>query len=251
MAAADARRAAPRAYDRDVPTVQPLWNPLVFVRRVGLGTAGRAVAEQSWHTKLFLGLRADLAALPDVRPAKEPITMTERDPRTYRGFDDELENATGADYIEVCFRILSCRAGVRSLYVADGATGRPAYAQWLVRAADQDRIHEHSPGRYPRLGPDEVLLEGAYTFRDYRRMGMMADGMAQLLRIARDEGFRSAITYVGAENVASLRGCANVGFGLDHVRQNRRRLLLRRSRMTVADARAGELWAAATAPRGT
>jgi hypothetical protein len=225
-------------------------NPIEFVRRVGPAATVRALAEQGWHTKLFYGLRADLSALPEVRPAKVPITMTARDPATFHGFDEELKRVEGVDYVEVCFRILSCRAGVRELYVADGPDGQPAYAQWLVRPADQDVIHEHSPGRYPRLETHEVLLEGAYTFRDSRRMGMMADGMAQLLRIARDEGFTSALTYVGADNVASLRGCANVGFVLDHVRHNERRLARRRSVVTPADGSAAEEWEAAIAPRG-
>ena len=231
--------------------MQPIWNPFVFVRRVGPALTARTLAEQSWHTKLFFGLRADLGALPDVRPAKEPIAMTERDPTSYRGFDEELDNVEGPDYIEVCFRILSCRADVRSLYVAEGPDGSPAYAQWLVRPRDQDRIHEHSPGRYPRLGRNEVLLEGAYTFRRYRRLGMMGDGMAQLLRVARDDGYNSAITYVGSDNVASLRGCATVGFALDHVRHNSRRLLRRDSVTEPSDPEAEQVWSAATAPRSS
>jgi hypothetical protein len=242
-------RAASRLTSAEVARLGAV-NPIEFVRRVGPTATMRALAEQGWYTKLFYGLRADLTALPEVRPAKASITMTPRDPSTFRGFDDELKRVGGSDYVEVCFRILSCDAGVRTLYAADGPDGDPAYAQWLVRPAEQDVIHEHAPGRYPRLEAHEVLLEGAYTFRNSRRMGMMADGMAQLLRIARDEGFRSALTYVGADNVASLRGCATVGFVLDHVRHNERRLGRRRSVVTPADGPAAEHWEAAIAPRG-
>ena len=229
--------------------VQPRLNPITFLRRVGPGLTLKTLAEQGWYTKRFLGLRADLSDLPDVRPAKEPIKMERRDPKTYTGFERELARVGGSDYIEVLFRIWSCNAGVETLYAADGADGEPAYAQWLVRAREQDLIHAHTPGRYSRLADDEVLLEGAYTFSGFRRMGMMADGMAQLLRIARDEGARAAITYVGADNPASLRGCANVGFALDHVRYNERRLARRRSVMDAADPEAEAIWTAATAPR--
>jgi L-amino acid N-acyltransferase YncA len=230
-----------------VAGVQTRLNPIDFVRRVGPGASVRAIAEQGWYTKVFFGLRADLTALPEVRQAKFAITMTPRDPLGYDGFERELDHAGGLDYIEVLFRIWSCRAGVRALYVADGPDGSPAYAQWLVRPGDQDLIHAHAPGRYSRLAPHEVLLEGAYTFADYRRMGMMNDGMAQLLRIARDEGYTSAITYVGSDNVASLRGCANVGFDLDHVRHNERRLVRRRSIVEAVDADARRRWESATA----
>jgi hypothetical protein len=44
----------------------------------------------------------------------------------------------------------------------------------------------------------------------------MADGMGQLLRIARDEGHEAAISYVGArQRFRTLRGCARVGVVLD------------------------------------
>ena len=95
------------------------------------------------------------------------------------------------------------------------------YAQWLIRAEDQDLLHRHAPGRFNHLEPDEVLLEGAFTFAAFRSMGAMADGMAQLLRIAAGEGATSALTYVAIDNVPSLRGCANVKFDLDHVTRQR------------------------------
>jgi RimJ/RimL family protein N-acetyltransferase len=229
--------------------LQTRLNAIDFVRRVGPAGSVRAVLEQGWYTKLFFGLRADLANLPDVRPAKVPIAMTARDVGSYGGFERELDRVSGPDYIEVLFRIWSCRAEVQTLYVADGPDGEPAYAQWLVRPDDQDLIHAHAPGRYSRLAADEVLLEGAYTFAAYRRMGMMNDGMGQLLRLARDEGYAAAITYVGADNVASLRGCANVGFALDHVRHNERRLARRRSIVGAPDEEAQRQWEAAVAPR--
>ncbi|MDQ2982491.1 MAG: hypothetical protein M3R70_00995 [Actinomycetota bacterium] len=224
-------------------------NPVSFVLRVGPSLTLRTVVEQAWYTKLFLGLRADLRELPHVRPAKLPVRMEPQDVTTYAGFADELPFVHGNDFLEVMYRTWACRAGVRQLYAADGPDGRPAYAQWLVRAPDQHLIDTYKPGRYARLADDEVLLEGAYTFVRSRRMGVMADGMAQLLRIARGEGATAAITYVGADNPASLRGCANVGFTLDHVRNNERRLVRRRSEIDAADARAEAVWAAATGPR--
>jgi hypothetical protein len=109
-------------------------------------------------------------------------------------------------------------------------------------------MNEHSPGVHDALAVHEVLLEGAYTFRAFRGIGAMADGMGQLLRIARDEGHEAAITYVGADNVPSLRGCARVGFVLDHVRRNKRVLGVHRSERSASDAEARAAWEAAIAP---
>lgn len=215
------------------------------LHRVGPGLAARTVIEQLWYTKVFLGLRCDLDALPEVRPAKIEVTMEPQSTEEYVGFEEERGRARGEDYLEVLLRIGLCEAGVPTLY-ASGLDGAPTYCQWLIRAADQELMHAHAPGRYPHLAEDEVLLEGAYTFIAFRRMGLMADGMAKLLRIARDEGARAAITYVTADNIGSLRGCAAVGFTLDHMRASIRRVGLRRSPAQPPDERTRELWRAAT-----
>lgn len=227
----------------------PKLNPVTFARRAGARVTLRAVADQAWGDKRFFGLRADLGAIPGVRRAAFPITMTAMDVTTFTGFREELDRVDGDDYVQVLLRIMTCEAGIETLYVAADEHGEPAYAQWLTRARDQALVHEHSPGRYPVLDEDEVLLEGAYTFARFRRMGMMADGMVQLLEIARDEGRSAAYTYVEADNVPSLRGCANVGFELNHVRHNHRRLGRHSSdeqQPTDADQ---VQWARATAPK--
>jgi hypothetical protein len=79
----------------------------------------------------------------------------------------------------------------------------------------------------------------------------MSDGMAPLLRIARDRGGRCVITYVGPENVPSLRGCAGVGFELDHRRLDVRRLARRTSVVQPLHDIAGQSWEAAMTPGHT
>lgn len=154
----------------------------------------------------------------------------------------------GTDYVQVLLRTWMCKSDVRTLYVSRSASGEPMYAQWLVRRSDEWRMNEHTPGVHDSLDPGQVLLEGAYTFHRYRGIGAMADGMGQLLRIARGEDHEAAITYVGAENIPSLRGCARVGFVLDHARRNVRFLGRHRSVRSPADEEARSAWEAATAP---
>jgi len=215
---------------------------LAHLARLGPTFVLRTVAEQLWSTKIFLGLRADLSLLPSVRPAKIPLRMEPLDASEFTGFADELDHTAGSDHLQALIRTWSCAAGVRQLYVASDPSDAPVYGQWLVRPRDQHLIDAHSPGRYPSLRDDEVLLEGAYTFARFRGIGAMPDGMGQLLAIARAEGFTHAITYVAADNVPSLRGCARVGFRLDHRRKNARRLGSTRSLVRSVDDRALRSW---------
>jgi RimJ/RimL family protein N-acetyltransferase len=168
------------------------------------------------------------------------------DSETFRGFDEELRVATGYDYVQVVLRRDLAQDGPGVLYVATAPDGGPIYAQWLVRPRDREALYRHSPGRYSELGDEDVLVEGAYTFLAFRRRGAMADGMAQLLQIAADEGMHTAYTYVEVHNIPSLRGCAEVGFTPHHMRASVRRLGLRRgSELPVTDEDR-EVWDAAT-----
>lgn len=218
---------------------------LATLRGLGARTLVRAVGRRLWSTTRALGLRAPVDDLPDPKPAGIPVAMRETEPTSFASFRDELARARGDDRMEVLGRERFCRGGVTTMYVAADHEGRPVYAQWLVTSADQDRLHAVTGGTFPRLDDREALVEGAYTFTDFRKLGVMAVGMAQLLRIAGERGAQSVITYVSDDNVPSLRGCARVGFGLDHVRVTTRRLGVRRSRRAPLDDRARAAWEAA------
>jgi hypothetical protein len=198
-----------------------------------------------WSSKLSFGLRADLGTLPARRLAGIAIDMQPADPAAFEGFSAELERVRGREAFELTQRVHFCRAGVRTLFVAASDAGEPIYAQWLVRPDEQRALHRAARRLFPELHDGEALVEGAYTFVAYRRLGAMADGMHQLLARAREAGDRSVLTYVDADNVASLRGCAHVGFVADHVRKNLwclgRRFVRRRPLDESAEAR----WSAA------
>jgi len=190
-------------------------------------------------------LRADLDGLPEARPARIAIRMEPQDTASFSGFADELERVSKGDRADVADRQRLCAAAVRTLYVAVDDAGMPIYAQWLVRRDEQKALHQATDKLFPRLGEGEALVEGAYTFVNFRRLGVMADGMSQLLVRARAAGDRSVFTYVAQDNVPSLRGCANVGFVPDHLRDDRRRLGLRRVLRVPLDASSKARWAAA------
>lgn len=205
--------------------------------------------KRAWSSSVSLGLRCDLAALPPRREAKIPLQMVPADSAAEAGLLDEVRaNPANGEAIG---RVELCNAGVRQLYVARNEKGEACYCQWLIRPADHHLIEAHSPGLYPPLRPGQVLLEGAYTYNEFRRLGAMADGMHQLLEIARDEGAEQAFTYVAAEYLPSIRGCANVGFQLDHMRLSRRRLLSRKLTFLAADEYAKQAWRSATEPRSS
>jgi len=195
------------------------------------------IAEQAWGERCYLGLRCDLSALPERKPARLELEMRPAELLSFHGFETEREHAASSDLKQLLLRERFRLHGVTTLYVAETSRGRPIYCQWLIRPPEMPRMEDCVPDTYEPLGADEVMLEGAYTFTEFRGKKAMSDGMWQLLAIARDEGYASALTYVADDNVPSLRGCAAVGFVPDHAHVSVRRLTRRRTdRLPVDDA---------------
>ncbi len=216
-------------------TFSKLFRATSHARRIGIWPAATVVGERLWSRKLFLGLRCDLAALPPLRPAQIPVSMNSEASASFDGFALALETARGRDVLEILHRMDICSAGWQTLYVTRSPDGLPAFVQWLIRAADQDGVHESAPGLFRSLAPGESLLEGAYTFTPLRRLGLMTHGVREVLRIAHDEGATTAFTYIAVDNVPSLRACAAAGFKLDSVRTIEWRLGRRRADVASLD----------------
>jgi hypothetical protein len=198
------------------------------LRKAGARRAARRLKGRLWSDYVHVGLTSDLSA-PPVRRSRLPIEMHPASPATFTGFQDEFIKASPRDALEALGRQQMCDARVETLYVARAGDGRPVYAQWCVTPSVQPTLARLCPGYYPPLRDGEVLLEGAYTFTAFRGLRVMADGMSQLLRYAREAGARRALTYVNINNVAALRGCVACGFHADLIRADRWRFGCRRS----------------------
>lgn len=221
---------------------------VTHVRRLGAQVIGEELKTRLSSQAVEFGLRCNLEQLPEPRPAKVPLTL-ERCEGPFEGFNAELERTTGADYGRALRRKRLHEKGVRTLHVTSNADRTPVYVQWLITPPDKRLLDQHDPGYWPPLKDDEVLLEFAYTFTPFRGLGVMTDAMGQLLRVGAALGAKSALTYVLSDNIPSLRGCAKVGFDLDHVKAVSRRLGVHRSEIRPSSDADLQCWQQATAPR--
>jgi GNAT superfamily N-acetyltransferase len=187
-----------------------------------------AVTYLLYSDSASVGLRRDLRVPHAAPTAKVPIQVR---PLTS---DDQLAwldvGETGLSDDQVYARLGQARllrSGLRTCHVAVGADGTPCYMQWLILSNQNDQLRAFFGNLYPRLAPDEALLEGAYTPEDYRGQGIMAAAMAQIAERADQFGARWVVTFVDERNAASLKGCARAGF-VPYVRRDERFRLFRR-----------------------
>jgi len=189
----------------------------------------RAVTYRFYSDSASVGLRRDLRGpcltpLPTAKrpfqvrpltPADELAWLDVREP----GLDDQVYARLGQA------RLL--RSGIQTCHVAVEPDGKACYMQWLILSHQNELVRAFFGDLYPRLAPDEALLEGAYTPEAYRGQGIMAAAMAQIAERADQFGARWEVTFVDEGNAASLKGCARAGF-VPYLRRDERFRLFRR-----------------------
>jgi len=174
-----------------------------------------------WSTVTYLlysdsasvGLRRDLRA-PCLAPgARRPFQVRPLTPGDELAWLDVREPGLSDEQVYARLgqaRLL--RSGIQTCHVAVEPDGTACYMQWLILSNQNDQVRAFFGNLYPRLAPDEALLEGAYTPEAYRGQGIMAAAMAQIAERAGQFGARWVVTFVDESNVASLKGCARAGF---------------------------------------
>jgi hypothetical protein len=187
---------------------------LIRLLRTGrAGEVARALARRLYANGASLGLRRDLSAPWRAPTAKLGITVRPLAPGDDLSFLDVQE--AGLTDSQVFTRLGQLRlieAGLGTCYVAIAPDGKPCYMQWLIPSSENARVRAFFGNLYPRLNPDEALLEGAYTPEAYRGRGIMASAMAQIAERAAELGARWVVTFVDEPNVPSIKGCERAGF---------------------------------------
>jgi hypothetical protein len=178
-----------------------------LLKQLCLSVGQRLKSEQTAY-----GLRRDLQAPLTTPEALIPITV-----RPIRDEDVPavLESAQSMSLEEKWDRDQRLRlleAGAGTCFVAVTADDVPCYTQWLFSSKDNDFLRSHFNGTFPTLDADTALLEGAYTPTAFRGQRIMSAAMAMIAEQARSVDARYVITFVGTDNVASLKGCFRAGF---------------------------------------
>jgi hypothetical protein len=178
---------------------------------------------------IALGLRRDLDVPFPAPAAKIDLTvrpMVDRDREIL--FDLDTPGISGEERELRKSRSELAAEGVGTPYVAVTADGEPCYVQWLLRPDENEQLREYFNDIFPRLRPDEALLEGAFTPEAQRGKGIMPCAMAQIAEHGREAGARWVLTFVTETNIPSLKGCQRAGFS-PYVRRTERWSGLHRS----------------------
>lgn len=189
---------------------------------------GRYLRQQLWSQHDSFGLRRDLAIPFSPPDAKIPMhgvrPLQESDlPKLF----DPDASPTGPDTEGTRTQMSLVHADIATCYVAITDDDQPCYMQWLIGPGENDKVMRYFKGLFAPLAADEVLLEGAYVPPRFRGLRINSRAMASIAAHGTDLGARWAITYIGVENVPSIRGAKGAGFEPYVLRRERWRFFRR------------------------
>ena len=190
---------------------------------------GRAV-DRLWSTRRAIGFRRDLGEPFTAPAANLPIRIVELASDALPAMlDPQLQQASKLDVLECASRRALWARHFGRCFLALAPDDRPCFLQWLFHHEDAARLRDHFGDSFPALEPDEALLEGAYTPAEFRGQRIMPAAMALIAERAAERGARYVHTFVGIDNMASLKGCVRAGFPPHQWRDQRLRLFTRKT----------------------
>ena len=195
-----------------------------LVMRGELGAVASRVRAALWSDSVSVRLERDLTMPFEAPESTIPIRirpMEDSDLSTLLDF--RADDVSSAERVDRERRARLVDAHLPTAYVAVTEEDAPCYVQWLVGAAQNDRIQQIWNGEFPMLAPEEALLEGAFTPEAFRGRRIMPAAMARIAEAATELGARRVITFVTEDNVPSLKGCGRAGFVPASARLIRRR----------------------------
>ncbi len=122
-----------------------------------------------------------------------------------------LKDYNQEDRREILARIQLYEQGFHHCYVFK-VGNKIAYWQWLIYASENHLIRKYYSKIFFPVKEEQVIIENAFTFPEFRGFGYLPYVSRLLLEKAREDGCRSAIGYIKINKIISLNEFYQMGF---------------------------------------
>jgi GNAT superfamily N-acetyltransferase len=188
----------------------------------------RRVRRLAWSEAFAAGLEYDPRVPITARVPRAPVHVRPIEPKDVPAFTSLPPAASSR--VEALTRASArnlLESGLRTCYVGVTDDG-PVYMQFLVTAAENERLAAVYEGLFPPLAEHEGLLEFAFTLQQYRARPVMPAVLLRLVEIARERGLERVVTYVRVDNPSLMRFFLRLSFAPFAIRVERWRFFRRR-----------------------
>lgn len=187
-------------------------NMLLILRTLGPRAFARLALSRLLYVNHFYIVGKSLSVLlPQQKASASARTLSPVSEHDMTSLIGTLGSLEPADRRELLARIIFYKRGFTNCY-AFRKGDSIAYLQWLVSPEENDLIKENYSGTYYMLSANQVMVENAFTFPHHRGHGYFQEGTRQLLELARQKGYKSAIAYIRKDRINPLNEFTMLGF---------------------------------------
>ena len=146
---------------------------------------------------------------PLAKKPKEPFSLvTVEDIENIRS---QLDSLDPEDRRAILTRLFFHEIGFTNCYVMRHGDDI-AYIQWIIFPTENQLINQYYSGIYYPLTAKQIVIENVFTFPRYRGRGYFLSGTLQLLELAKNKGYSSALCYIRKDRIMALNELIPIGF---------------------------------------
>jgi hypothetical protein len=141
-------------------------------------------------------------------------TLEKLNESDWKIISDDLKSSDITTQKEYLRRLFFYKAGFKNCYVLKNKNGEITSMCWIIYPSENEKLRKYFKSELFVLQDNQVLLENVFTFPRFRGFGFSPAITTELLKIAKDEGYNSAlaIIYSMKERITSLNDMMNIGF---------------------------------------
>jgi GNAT superfamily N-acetyltransferase len=183
---------------------------IIFINRIKIAFK---LLKKGKVNDIWIGIRTRLYSKMDTLGLVRDLDIPFESPKAKIDITIRLFEATDINTLNESFRHERLvKENIPNCYIAETKDNISCYRQWLIGSKENDRIKNYFGNLFPKLKENEALLEGAFTDPSFRGMGIMPAAMSRIAEKGNNIGAKRIITFVGINNIPSLKGCKRSGF---------------------------------------
>ena len=129
---------------------------------------------------------------------------------------NNIQHLKQADRRDLLARIRFYEDGFHNCYGMK-VDDKIAYIQWIVYPDENHIIQKFYRSRFNQINENQVLIENAFTFPEFRSKGYLPYVTRILLKKAHERGYTSAVGYIKFNNIVSLNEFLAMNFKISRV----------------------------------
>jgi len=189
-----------------------LYGRWFIIRNLGFVNVIRFSIEALFCVRYYYVLKLNLKKLIPCSVERMPMgTMALIQPEDFKRIKTVLKNMPQQDRREILSRINFYNKGFYGCYVMK--TGDDiASLQWLIEPKENPIIEKHYGRMFYILHETQAMVDNVFTFPQYRGRGYQSLISRNLLKLALERGYTTAIVYIQNDRISTLNEFIDMGF---------------------------------------